>query len=226
MAPNSPTYSRPTQSSRSREDSHTTKSGRSRGDAVTNQNSVQTDFSTMSPTKQNVKNASVRDADFEDTQLIPRGIEIYRTGNLGLDSATGAHAYFGSETPSDPDQSRDFYKNIVQKSLAGRNERDINDSIFLPLDPDFIQSVHMAYRSLGEAGLSESEFKAYTFQNLLIGQYGLLVNDIRRQFCAVRSVEWSIKPREFDRHAWHIPSLLSSQHPLLKAFNFDIYPDC
>ena len=83
-----------------------------------------------------------------------------------------------------------------------------------------------AYRSLGEAGLPEPEFKAYACQSLFIGQYVLLANDTRRQLCAVRSLEWSLKLCEVDRNPWQNPPLLSPNLSLSKPFNFDIYPDC
>jgi hypothetical protein len=140
-----------------------------------------------------------------------------------LGAVAGAHAYFGSEEPSNPAQSCEFYRSIVQKSLAGRVERDIDDSIFLSMDTDFVQSVHTAYRSLGEAGLPESEFKIYALQDLFIGQYVLLANDARRQLCAVRSVEWPLKPQESDR--WRAVPLLSLSDSPSKPFGFDIHPD-
>ena len=227
MASELPQCSRPTKSSRSREVSLTNKSSRSKEDTATDQSSVRTSFSTTpSSTPPKLKTATVRDVDFEVTQLIPRGIEIHRTKDLRLGSAAGAHAYFGSDTPSNPDQSCDFYRSIVLESLAGRIRRDIDDSIFLSVGLGFIQSVHMAYRSLAEAGLPEPEYRAYALQHLFKGQYGLLANDTRRQLCAVRSVEWSVKPRDFDQVVWHTPPLLSSGRPPSKAFNFDIYPDC
>jgi hypothetical protein len=172
---------------------------------------------------QSAKNATVRDVDFEDTQLIPRGVEIYRNADPRL---AGAHAHFSSDTPSNSAQSREFYRSIVQKALAGRAERDIDDSIFLSMDVKFIKSVHTAYGSMGLAGLSEPEFRAYACQNLFIGQYAVLANDVRRQLCAVRSLEMSLKPRlSADRCMWHAPPLLSNQSPS-KLFGFDIYPDC
>ena len=157
-------------------------------------------------------------------QLIPGGIEIIRMVDLSLGSMAGAYAYFGSEPPSNPAKSQECYRSIVQKSLAGRVEQDIDDSIFLPMDIDFVQSVHTAYRSLREAGLPESEFKIYALQDLFIGQYVLLVNDARRQLCAVRSVEWPLEPQEFDR--WHAVPLLSLSNSPSKPFGFDIHPDC
>jgi hypothetical protein len=171
----------------------------------------------------------IRDVDFEDTQLIPRGIYIYRMADLSQISLVGlggAHGYFGSKKPSAPDKSRDFYKSIVQESLAGRIERDIDDSIFLSMDADFAKSVHTAYRSLEEAILPEPEFKAYACQYLFIGQYVLLANDTKRQLCAVRSVQWSLKPNESDIFIWCIPPLRSPDDPPSKQFNFDISPDC
>lgn len=227
MAPKVPQYARPTKSSRFREDSRSTTSSRSREETATNESSVRIGFSTPpSSTSQKPKTATVRDVDFEATQLIPRGIEIHRTKDRQLGSMAGAHVYFGSETPSNPDQSRNFYRSIVKKSLANKIKRDIDDSIFLSVGPGFIQSVHRAYRSLVEARLPEPEYKAYAFQHLFKGQYVLLANDTRRQLCAVRSLEWSVKPREFDETVWHTPPLLPSDHPPSKSFNFDIYPDC
>jgi hypothetical protein len=147
--------------------------------------------------------------------------------DLRLGSVGGAHAYFGSEPPSDPAKSEEFYRSIIQKSLAGRVEQDIDDSIFRSTNTDFVQSVHRAYRSLGEAELPESEFKAFAQENLLIGQYVLLANDSTRQLCAVRSVEWSLKPHA-SSGLWCAPPLISlseSDSPS-KPFGFDIYPDC
>ena len=225
MAPKmAPSYLRPTKSSNQKKAAHSNKPGLSLEDTAIGSPTPQS--STIpSSKKQSVKNPTVRDPEFENTQLIPRGIEIIRTPDLSLGSVGGAHPYFGSDPPSDPAKSHEFYKSVVEKSLAGRVERDIDDSIFLSTDTDFVQSVHRAYRSLGEAGLPESEFKAYAQEKLFIGQYSLLEND-RRQHFAVRSVEWSLKPLEFD--LWRAPPLisLSDSDSSFKPFGFDIYPDC
>ena len=171
--------------------------------------------------------ATVCDVDFEETQLIPRGAEIHREENLHLGVVTGAHAYFGSDTPSNPSQSREFYLSVVQNALAGRAERDIDDSIFLSMDANFVKSVQRAYRRLGEARASESEFKAYACQALFIRQYDVLTEDVERQLCAVRLLEMSLKPCESDvLRMWRAPPLLSSNQPPSKFFGFDIYPDC
>ena len=90
----------------------------------------------------------------------------------------------------------------------------------------FVKSVSTAYRSLGEAELPEPEFQAFALQNLFVGQYGILANDDKRKLCAVRSVEWSLKPREVEQHEWYTPPILSPDHSPTKPFNFDIYPDC
>jgi hypothetical protein len=154
-----------------------------------------TEISTTRTSKsESDKNATARDVGFEDTQLIPRGIEIQKARDPSMGYLAGAHAYFGSKIPPDPAESREFYRGTVQEIFAGRVEKDIDGSIFLSVHDDFIQSVHTAYRSLVEAELPESEFKTYACQNLFIGQYGLLASDARRQLCAVRSVGWSLKP--------------------------------
>jgi len=94
------------------------------------------------------------------------------------------------------------------------------------MDADFVQSVYTAYRSLGEADFPEPEFKLCACQNLFIGEYVLLANDARRQLCAVRSVEWSLKPcRSPQQCEWLAPPLSPNQSPL-KPFGFDIYSDC
>jgi hypothetical protein len=228
MAPKPPPYLRPTKSSQLRSKARLDKQSRSPEDTATNEDpagSFTAPTSTTASTRERtVKNATVRDADFEDTQLIPRGIEIYRTADLSLGSVGGAHAYFGSETPSNP--AREFYRSIVQKSLAGRVERDIDDGIFLSMDADFVQSVHTAYRCLGEGKVPEPEFKLYACQHLFIWQYALLANDARRQLCAIRSAEWPLKPHESDLYPWRAPPLLSRNHSPLKPFGFDIHPDC
>jgi len=215
MAPKTPSYSGPTTSSKLED----TATNQSPSGSFTAPTSV-----TASTKKQTVKNATVRDADFEDTQLIPRGIEICRTSDLSLGSVGGAHAYFGSEAPSN--SAREFYRSILQKSFAGRVERDIDDGIFLSVDADFVQSVHRAYRSLGEAKVPGHEFKLCACQHLFIGKYVILANDARRQLCAVRAAEWSLKPHESDLHPWCAPPLLSGNHSPLKPFDFDIYSDC
>ncbi|KIX01438.1 uncharacterized protein Z518_09164 [Rhinocladiella mackenziei CBS 650.93] len=183
--------------------------------------------STPAPTRrQAVKNAAVRDVDFEETQLIPRGVEIYRTVNQNHVSVAGAYAYFGSETPPDSVNSREFYRSVVQKSLTGRVERDIDDSIFLSMDCVFVEYVCTVYRSLGEADVPESEFKICAFQNLFIGEYTLLANDATRPLCAIRSAEWSLKPcRSPQQSEWLAPPL-SPDHSSLKPLGFDIYSGC
>lgn len=104
---------------------------------------------------------TVRDVDFEDTQLIPRGVDIYREVDLSLGFLAGPSAYFGSENPSNPSQSREFYRSIVQKSRAV--ERDIDDSIFLPMGADFVQSVQRVYLTLARERVPAAEFKAYAY---------------------------------------------------------------
>ena len=49
-------------------------------------------------------------------------------------------------------------------------------------------------------------------------------NDATRQLCAVRSLEWSLKPLESDR--WLEPPLISLSDSPIKPFGFYIYPDC
>ena len=236
MAPSLPPYARPTLSSQSRRQIQSNRS--SLLDESTATSEIQTGSSvrlsattapstTSSGRRQSVKNATVRDADFEDTQLAPRGINIERQQDIGLGASAGAYAYFASDPPPDLAQSREFYKSKVQHSLAGKVDRDIDDSIFLPVDDDFVQSVQRAYCSLGEAKLPESEYKAYACQDLFVGQYVLLAKDTTRQLCAVRSVEWSLKPEPKSVvYAWHTPPIVPPDHPPLKPFNFDIEPDC
>jgi len=169
--------------------------------------------------------ATVYDVDFEETQLIPRGVEIHKHTNLRVGIAAGAHAYFGSDIPSDPAQSREFYLSIVREALAGRAERDIDDSLFLSTDPNFVKALQRAYRRMGDARVSKSEFKVFAWQNLFIGQHVVLMDDTKRQLCAVRLVEVSLKPGESDdRRLWFAPPLLSNQPPS-KPFGFDIYTD-
>ena len=93
------------------------------------------------------------------------------------------------------------------------------------MSADFIKSVYRAYRSLKDAELPESEFKACACENLFIRQYVILANDAKRQLCAIRSLEWSLKPRVKLR-PWLMPPFLSTNNHASKPFNFDIYPDC
>jgi len=175
---------------------------------------------------QRTKMPTVRDVDFEETQLIPRGVEIHRR-NVQVTVLTGAHAYFGSESPSNPAQSREFYLSVVQKVLVGRAERDIDDSIFLSMDANFVKSVQRAYRRMGEARVSESQFKVFAFRHLFIGQDVALMDETERQLCAAGLVEISLKPQESDDlQMWHAPPLLPSNQPPSKFFGFDIYSDC
>lgn len=90
MAPKTPPYSRPTKSSQLRNEARLDKQSQSPEDTATNEDlagSFTAPTSTTASTRGwTVKNATVRDADFEDTQLIPRGIEICRTADLSLGS--------------------------------------------------------------------------------------------------------------------------------------------
>jgi hypothetical protein len=172
------------------------------------------------------KYATAYDVNFEETQLIPRGIEIQKSMDPSMGYFAGAYAYFGSKVPPNPAESRKFYRSIAQEILAGRAERDVNDSIFLSMDDAFIQSVHKAYCVLERAGFPAAEFNAYACQNLFIGQYDILENDATRRLCAVRALQWSLKPRDFDEFVWHIPPVLSPNNPPSKPYDFDIYPDC
>jgi len=170
--------------------------------------------------------ATVRDVDFEETQLIPRGVEIYKHADLRVGIVSGAHAHFNSDEPSNLAESREFYRSVVQKALAGRSERDIDDSVFLSTDFDFVKSVHRAYRRLGEAHFLEAEFKIYAWQNLFLGQQVVVIDEIERQLCAARLAEVSLKPRDtIGQRMWCAPPLLSNQPPS-KLFGFDIYADC
>ncbi|KIX05368.1 uncharacterized protein Z518_06240 [Rhinocladiella mackenziei CBS 650.93] len=225
MAPKTPSYARQTRSSnlKSRTLSNTT--GQPENSAADEpSNTFSTPLSTKaSGRSQSVKTATVRDTDFEETQLIPRGVEIHREQDLRLGIVTGAHAYFDSGTPPEPAQSREFYLSIIQTALAGRAERDIDNSIFLPTDANFIKSLHRAYHRMGVAHVSESEFKVFAWQNLFIGQHVVLMDDTERQLCAVRLVEISLKPRDSDQQRmWRAPPLLSSNQPPPQPFVFDI----
>jgi len=174
-----------------------------------------------------IATATVRDIDFEETQLISRGVEIFRQTNLqGLRIAGRAFAHFNSDAPSDPATSRGFYRKAVSKALDGRTERGIDHSMFLSVANDFVESVHETYRILGNSYLPEPDYKTYAFQELLIGQRIFLTRDTTRQLCVVRSGEWSLKPRPSkDNCSWHEPPLLSDQPPS-KVFGFDIHADC
>ena len=154
----------------------------------------------------------------------PRGIEIQKARDPSVGYLAGAQTYFDSKIPPNLAESREFYRGIVQDFLAGRVERDINDSIFMSMDNIFIHSVHRAYRILGEAGFPEAEFNAYACQNHFIGQYDILESDATRRLSAVQSLQWSLKPREFDEHVWHTPPLLPPNNFPSKPYDFDIYP--
>ncbi|KIX02676.1 uncharacterized protein Z518_08618 [Rhinocladiella mackenziei CBS 650.93] len=180
-------------------------------------------FKTGSSRTQIAGAATAHDSDFEDTQLLPRGVEITRGGCWRVG---GAHGHFGSETPVDAAKSREFYQSIVQNALAGRADRDIDGSIFLPMDADFITSVYTTYRIMGEEEVLESEFKGYACENLFTGPYRLLGQNVARRLGAVRCLEMSLKPREnYAGCMWHAPPLLSDQPPS-KPFGFDIFADC
>ena len=165
-APKDPSYLSPTKTSNLRKAARSNKPSLSLEDTAIGSSTPQSSTAPSSR-RQSIKNPTVHDPEFEDTQLIPRGIEIIREADWVLGGVGGAHAYFGSERPSNPAKSREFYRSLILKKLAGRVERDIDDSIFMPTDTNFVQSVHRAYRSFGEAGLPESEFKAYAQENLL-----------------------------------------------------------
>ncbi|KIX07687.1 uncharacterized protein Z518_02341 [Rhinocladiella mackenziei CBS 650.93] len=225
MAPKTPSYARQTRSSNLKSRNPSNTPGQTE-ETVTNKTSdiFSTPISNKDTVrKQTAKNATVRDVDFEETQLIPRGVEIL---NPHQSIVTGAHAYFGSDTPPDPAQSREFYLSVVQTALAGRAERDIDSSIFLPTDANFIKSVRRAYRRMGDEYVSEAEFKVFAWQNLFIGQHVVLMDDTERQLCAVRLVEISLKPCEsYNGPMWFAPPLLSSNQPPPEPFGFDISPD-
>jgi hypothetical protein len=179
--------------------------------------------------KQSVKGATVRDVDFEDSQLTPRGINIERQGDISLAASAGAYAYFNSNPPPELVRSREFYRSKVEHSLAGRRAgRDIDTTIFLPMHDEFVRSVQRAYRSMGEEELPESEYKLYACHDLFIGQYKFLTSDTTtRQLCAVRSAEWSLKPDPKSTvYVWDTPPIVSPNDPPSKPFNFDIHPDC
>ncbi|KIX09419.1 uncharacterized protein Z518_00499 [Rhinocladiella mackenziei CBS 650.93] len=76
------------------------------------------------------KTATVHDADFQDTQLLPRGVEIHKYKNSNSD---GAHGHLGTERPSNPAESCKFYRSVVQKALAGRADRDSKEYAYQKL---------------------------------------------------------------------------------------------
>ncbi|KIX01471.1 uncharacterized protein Z518_09197 [Rhinocladiella mackenziei CBS 650.93] len=97
---------------------------------------------------------------------------------------------------------------------------------------NFIKSLHRAYHRMGDAYVSESEFKVFAWQNLFIGQHVVLMDDTERQLCVVRLVEISLKPCEsYNGPMWFEPPLLSLNQPPLsnqpppKPFGFDISSD-
>ncbi|KIX07151.1 uncharacterized protein Z518_05128 [Rhinocladiella mackenziei CBS 650.93] len=145
---------------------------------------------TRSDRTQITKTATVRDSDFEDTQLLPRGIEIVRSGRWNVG---GAYGHFGSETPLNAARSREFYRSIVRKALAGRADWDIDSSIFLPMDVDFITSVLTTYRIMRQEEALESDFKTYAIQKLFIGPYAVLEHNVARQLSAVRWAGYTIR---------------------------------
>jgi len=210
---------RDTKSSQLRRAAH---SKMSKSEEVTTRPPTAPSYATSSTqTPKTVKNATVHDADFEETQLKPRGIEIVTLWDPALNSSTGTYAYFNSQEPPDSAQSREFYRSLVEESLKGRVEPDIDDSLFLPMDAGFVQSVLTGHHSLGQEGLPEPEFKLFAFQKLFIGHH-ILAKGAGRQLRAVRSVEWSLKPNE--SQLWRAPPILSGNP--LKPFGFDIYSDC
>jgi hypothetical protein len=74
MAPKEPSYLRPTKSSNLKKEAYLNKPSPSLEDSATGSSTPET--STVSSSKkQSLKNATVRDPDFEDTQLIPRGLK-------------------------------------------------------------------------------------------------------------------------------------------------------
>ncbi|KIX06675.1 uncharacterized protein Z518_04651 [Rhinocladiella mackenziei CBS 650.93] len=211
---NTPRYTRQTLASQSRNQAQSN---------VTPKSTLPTSVSKSSTPRTEVpKTATVRDADFKHTQLFPRGLEI----SSERPSLGGAHTHFGSKTPPNAAKSCEFYRCIVQEALAGRADRDIDDSIFLPMDTKFVTSVLTAYGRMGKAGVSEAEFQGYACQKLFIGPYAVLEDDVERQLGAVRCVEVPLKPRESrNRLMWGEPPMISKQPPL-KPFSFDTYADC
>ncbi|KIX06945.1 uncharacterized protein Z518_04921 [Rhinocladiella mackenziei CBS 650.93] len=227
MASQTPPYARPTTASQLRSPAPGNSPGLPQNAHAnrTPTNSSTTVSRTGTSRTQGARNATVRDVDFEEIQLIPRGVEIYKHANLSVGVVSGAHNHFGSDKPSDFAKSREFYRAAVQEALVKRAEQDIDDSIFLSMDSDFVKFVQRAYRRLGEAHYSEAEFKIYAWQNLFIGQQLIIIDDIQRQLCAVRLAEVSLKPREtISQRMWYAPPLLSNQTPS-KLFGFDIYAD-
>jgi len=172
--------------------------------------------------QQGVKNATVRDSDFEQNQLKPRGIEILRKWDPTLNASTGPYAHFASKEPPDLGESCAFYKQVVMDSLEGTVDRTVDDSIFRRMDAGFVQSVHLGYASLAMLGLPEPEVKIFAFQKLFIGPHALILKNTERQLCAIRTVEWSIKADPIKE--WYAPPILSRSLPP-KPFGFDIYPD-
>src|SRR5947207_3445541 len=94
-----------------------------------------------------------------------------------------------------------------ERSHTGRIERGIGHSIFLRIDDMFVLPVQNAYSSMGDAGLPEFEFTTYACQNLFLGRCRLLADDPTRELCAVRSLQWPLKPDRSNGDTWHIPPI-------------------
>ncbi|KIX01470.1 uncharacterized protein Z518_09196 [Rhinocladiella mackenziei CBS 650.93] len=114
MAPKTPSYARQTRSSNLKSRNPSNTPGQIE-ETVTNETSniFSTPISNKdSLRKQTVKNATVRDVDFEETQLIPRGVEMLHSHQ---NIVIGAHAYFDSDTPPDqPNHANSTYPSFIQ----------------------------------------------------------------------------------------------------------------
>lgn len=152
--------------------------------------------------------ASIDDADFETTVLIPRGVEILR----GTDAYDFPHTHF--KTKKAPESG----KKAFYHGLLGGQPMEI----FIDGGPDFVQRVVKQYRTFDSWRLNERGWSNLALKYFLEQEIMDMDQKETHQFRTERRDEESIQLDDYNSN-WKAPPLLAEDE-LTKRYSFQISP--
>lgn len=152
--------------------------------------------------------ASIDDADFETTVLIPRGVKILK----GTDAYDFPHTHF--KTKKAPESGKKAY---YHRLLGGQPME-----IFIDGGPDFVQRVAKQYRTFHSWRLNERGWSNLALKYFLEQEIMDMNPKETHQFRAERRDEESIQLDDYNS-SWKAPPLLAEDEST-KRYSFQISP--